>query len=48
MGLYFSALGDIALEFNSYKKGGEKSFILGLILFLIGHVCYIFSFKRNY
>lgn len=41
-GLFFSLAGDVALLFAAEH---ELYFILGLLLFLIAHICYIIAFR---
>ncbi len=41
-GLFFSLAGDVALLFAAMH---ELYFILGLLLFLIAHICYIIAFR---
>ncbi|MBL0049036.1 MAG: lysoplasmalogenase [Bacteroidetes bacterium] len=42
-GLFFSLLGDVALLFTAVH---EAYFILGLLLFLVAHICYIIAFRN--
>lgn len=41
-GLFFSLAGDVALLFAAVH---ELYFILGLLLFLVAHICYIIAFR---
>ncbi len=45
-GLIFSLLGDSLLLFSTNGSKASTFFILGLIAFLITHLCYIFLFKK--
>ncbi|MFK7904651.1 MAG: lysoplasmalogenase [Chitinophagales bacterium] len=42
--LFFSWLGDVFLLFQAYQ---DIYFLLGLVSFLIAHICYIFAFTQT-